>query len=83
MNDKYRPDATNTQSFPSGHFGDVSGRLLNSGAEFSWYFSKYVGVGLSISSTDINYDNADKSSGKRLKVDYQQNGASLFLTFGF
>ena len=63
--------------------GDVSGRLLNSNVEFSWYFSKYVGVGLGLSSTDINYDNTDKGSGDRLKVDYSQTGVSLFLTFGF
>ena len=62
---------------------DVSGRLLNSDVNFSWYFSKHVGVGLGFSSTDINYDNADKSTGDRLKIDYKQTGASLFLTFGF
>jgi hypothetical protein len=64
-------------------FGDVSGRVLNTKVDFSWYFSKYVGVGLALTSSNITYDNSDDKSGDRLKIDYKQKGTTLFFVFGF
>jgi hypothetical protein len=59
---------------------DIEGKLVDSGIEAEWYFSKHVGCGLGLNITDIDYRDTGINS---FEVDFRQSGLLGYLTFAF
>jgi len=61
--------------------GDIDGRVLDSTARLTWYFSKHFGVGLGIGGTDVNVTN--NKDGDIFKVDYRQTTGTIAVSAVF
>lgn len=61
--------------------GDFEGRLVDSDFALSWYFSKHVGIGVEIASTNIEV--RVTSGDNPFFVDYRYSGLAGFLSITF
>ena len=51
--------------------GSIDGRVLNTSARLTWYFTRHFGMGVSVGTQDITV--SDSSEGSLFLVDYKQN----------
>lgn len=61
-------------------FGEHNGRIFQTWASLTWFFSRHVGVGFGISGSDVVYE---RQGSEKIKVDIRQSSVNLNLTFVF
>ena len=61
--------------------GDHAGRVLQSAFGAEYYFSKLFGLGLLLTSNDINY--SQNTEDKKLKVEYRITAVNIYISFAF
>jgi len=61
--------------------GEHNGRIFNSWAAITWFFTQHVGVGVGLSGSDIAYE--QKTDDRRIKVDIRQSILNFNLSFVF
>ena len=67
-------------SFIDLEIGEHDGRIFNTFGALSWFFSRHIGLGLGLSSSDVFYQ---KDGDPKLRVELRQNSVDLRLSVVF
>jgi len=68
-------------SFLNLDISDYLIRVVDSGLNLDWFFSKHVGIGVGVSTSDIQFESSGGET--NFRVAYRQSAFSGYLTFGF
>ena len=61
--------------------GDYTGGITHIRGSLGWFFTRHVGAGVGITSTDIRFE--QKTGDTRLYLDYRDTAVAVFLDLVF